>query len=134
MFTQVIVAYKYPGCNFARIDHPSNKKRGGMCFYYKYLLPLKVVDVPSIMYWLEVKIGDKTCNFASLIRSPSQTKDEFENCIQNLEVHLEHISKKSLFLIVLVSNLMQECNSCTRTIQQLLRLVWWISLSQMIKE
>ena len=75
-----------------------------MCFYYKYLLPLKVVDVPSIMYRLEVKIGDKTCNFASLIRSPSQTKDEFENCIQNLEVHLEHISKKSLFLIVLVRN------------------------------
>ena len=26
-------------------DHPSNKKRGGICIYYKNFLPLKVSDV-----------------------------------------------------------------------------------------
>ena len=34
-----------PGYNFARMDHPSNTKRGGMCLYNKCLLPLKVIDV-----------------------------------------------------------------------------------------
>ena len=52
----------------------------------------------------EVKIGDKTCNFISLYRSPSQTKDEFENLIKNLEINLEHIANKSPFLIVVLGD------------------------------
>ena len=47
----------------------------------------------------EVKIGNRTCNFVSLYRSPSQTKDEFENFIKNLEINLEHIANKSPFLL-----------------------------------
>ena len=34
-----------------------------------------------------VKIGDKTCNFASLYRSPSLTKNEFENFIKKLRTY-----------------------------------------------
>ena len=52
----------------------------------------------------EVKIGDKTCNFISLYRSPTQTKDEFENLIKNLEINLEHIANKSPFLIVVLGD------------------------------
>ena len=95
-----------PGYNFARMDHPSNTKRGGVCLYYKCSLPLKVIDVSYLQECInfEVKIGDKTCNFVSLYRSPSQTKDEFENFIKNLELNLEHIANKSPFLIVVVGD------------------------------
>ena len=64
-------------------------------------MPLKVTDVSYLQECInfEVKIGDKTRNFVSLYRSPSQTKDEFENFIKNLEINLEHIANKSPFLL-----------------------------------
>ena len=40
----------------------------------------------------------------SLYRSPSQTNDEFEKVIKNLELNLEHIANKSPFLIVLLGD------------------------------
>ena len=48
------------------MDHPSNTKRGGVCFYYKCSLPLKVIDVSYLQEYIncEVKIGDKTCNLS----------------------------------------------------------------------
>ena len=72
--------------NFAKIDDPSNTKCEGVCLYYKYSLALKVMDVSHLKECVnfEVKIGDKTCNFVSFCRSPSQTKDEFENFIKKL--------------------------------------------------
>ena len=36
---------KIPGYIFARMDHPSNTKCEGVCLYYKWSLPLKVIDV-----------------------------------------------------------------------------------------
>ena len=95
-----------PGYNFARMDHPSNTKRGGVCLYYKCSLPLKVIDVSYLQECInfEVKIGDKTCNFVSLYRSPSQTKDKFENFVKNLELNLGHIANKSLFLIIVLGD------------------------------
>ena len=95
-----------PGYNFARMDHPSNTKCGGVCLYYKCSLRLKVIDVPYLQECInsEVKIRDKTCNFISLYRSPSQTKDEFENFIKNLELNLVHIANKSPFLIVVLED------------------------------
>ena len=86
------------------MDDPSNAKRGGVCFYCKCSLPLKVMEVSYLQECInfEVKIGNKTCNFASLYRFPSQTKDEFENFIKTLELNLEHIANKSLFLFVVL--------------------------------
>ena len=34
-----------PGYNLIRADHPSEDKRGGVCFYYKNTLSLKVLDI-----------------------------------------------------------------------------------------
>ena len=45
--------------------------------------------------FFKVKIGEKTCNFFSLYRPSSQTKDEFENFIKNLELNMEPITNKS---------------------------------------
>ena len=88
------------------MDHPSNTKRGGVCLYYKCSLPLKVIDLSYLQKYInfEVKIDGKTCNLVSLYRSPSQTKDEFENFIKNLELNLEHIANKNAFLIVVLGD------------------------------
>ena len=88
------------------MDHPSNTKRGGECLYYKFSYPLKVMDVSYLQECInvEVEICHQTCNFVGLYRSPSQTKDEFENFIKNLELNLEHIANKSPFLIVVLGD------------------------------
>ena len=54
---------------------------------------------------LQVKLGDKTYKFGRRYKSPSQTKDEFENFIKNLELNLEHIVNKCPFLIVVLGDL-----------------------------
>ena len=88
------------------MDHPSNTKLRGVCLYYKCLLSLKVMGVSYLQECInfEVKIGDKTCNFVSLFRSPNQTKDGFENFIKNAELNLEQIANKSPFLIVVLGD------------------------------
>ena len=77
-----------------KIQNEYKTKRGGVCPYYECSLPLKVVEVS----YLQKCINDKSCKFVCLYRSPSQTKDEFENSIKNLELNLEHIAGKSSFL------------------------------------
>ena len=74
------------------MDHPSNTKRGCVCLYQKCLLPLKVTDVSYIQECInfDVKIGDETCEFVSLSRSPK--KWIWDN--------LEHMVNKSPFLII----------------------------------
>ena len=67
---------------------------------------MKVIDVSYLRECInfEVKINGKTCNFVSLYSSHSQTKNEFENLIENLELNLEHIAKNSPFLILLLGD------------------------------
>ena len=89
------------------MDHPSNAKHRVACLHYKCSLPLKVIDISYLQECInfEVKIGDKTCNFLSLYRSPSQTRDEFENFIKNVGLNLEHIANKKPFRIVVLVDL-----------------------------
>ena len=73
-----------------------------VCLYYKCWLLLKVIGLSHLQEFInfDIKIGDKTCKFVCLYRSPSHTKDEFDNFIKNLELNLEHIANKSPFLIL----------------------------------
>ena len=50
------------GNNFIPSDNPSNIKRGGVCFYYKNFLPLRVLSISYLKECLnfELKIGDKS--------------------------------------------------------------------------
>ena len=59
--------------------HLSNTKRGGVCLYYKNYLPLRVLNISYLIECLnvELKIGDKSCTFIALYRSPSQSQDDF---------------------------------------------------------
>ena len=103
-----------PGYNFVRTDDPSITNSRVVCLYYKCSLRLKVINVSYLQECIfeciiqecnfEIKIGNKTCNFASLYRSPSQTKNKLENFIKNLELNLEQTVNKSPFLIVVLGD------------------------------
>ena len=70
--------FNLPGYNVVKADHPSNTKKGGACIYFKNSLPLRVLDIQFLQECInfEIKVADKTCNFISLYRSPSQSKNE----------------------------------------------------------
>ena len=40
----------------ARVDHPSNTKRCGVCVYYKTSLPLKVLDVKYLRECINIEL------------------------------------------------------------------------------
>ena len=63
------------GYTLVRSDHPSNTKRGGVCLYCKNNLPVGVINIGYLneCLTLELTVGDKTCNFVVLYRSPSQS-------------------------------------------------------------
>ena len=52
----------------------------------------------------EIKIADKICNFTSLYRSPSQSKDEFESFADNLELIHDSIVHRNPYLIVVLGD------------------------------
>ena len=49
-------------------------------------------------------ISNKLCNFVSLYRSPSQSSDEFENFVYNLDLTLEALTQKNPFLTVIIGD------------------------------
>ena len=78
--------------------HPSNNKREGVCIYYKSFLPLRVFSVQYLKesIFFELKIDDKTCNFLSLYRSPSQSQGVIETFTENLELNLENLVQRKI--------------------------------------
>ena len=89
-----------------RSDHPSNKKRGGICIYYKNFLPLKVTGVRLLEECItfDLIISNKLCSFVALYRSPSQSQDDFATFCDNFEMTLDLASKKNPFLIVVLGD------------------------------
>ena len=55
-------------------------------------------------------ISNKLCNFISRYRSPSQSSDEFENFVYNLDLMLEALTQKNPFLTVIIGDLMLNLN------------------------
>ena len=70
-------------------------------------MPLRVLSIQYLQESInfELNIGGKICNFISLYRSPSQTQDEFENLIDNLELNLKTLCQNNPLLIVLIGDL-----------------------------
>ena len=95
-----------PGYNLVRSNHPSNKKRGGVCIYYKSYLPLRIIDINYLSECVrfELMVGDKLCNFIALYRSPSQSQDLFESFKEKLELNLESVVQNNPFLVVLLGD------------------------------
>ena len=91
-------------------DHPSNNKRGGVCIYYKSFSPFRILNVQYLQESIcfELKIGDKTCNFLSLYRSPNQSQPEFEN----LELNLGNLVQRNPVLVVAIGDFNAKSSNC----------------------
>ena len=94
------------GYDIARADHPTNTKREGVCIYCKKGLPLRVLNIIFLNECInfELRIGDKTCNFDVLCRSPSQSQDVFETFCENFEKTLYNLAQNNPFLFVAIGD------------------------------
>ena len=99
--------------NFIRKDHPSNNKRGGVCFYYKNILPFELINIRYLQECItfEMRIGRKCCKFICLYRSPSQTNDEFESFLKNFELTLDKIHEDNPFMISVLGDFNAKSNN-----------------------
>ena len=97
---------KIPGYNLVRSDHPSNKKRGGVCTYYKSYLLLRIIDINYLNECVrfELMVADKLCIFMTLYRFPSQSQGLFESFKENLELNFEFAVQNNPFLVVLLDD------------------------------
>ena len=97
---------KIPGYIMYCIDHLSDVKRGGVCIYYKTMLPLKVLSTNFLQECInfEVCIEDKICRFIHLYRTPSQSQDEFHDFLTNLKMNLDYSFNSNRFLTTVIGN------------------------------
>ena len=97
---------KISECYLIRSDHPSNKKRGGICIYYKNFLPLKVSHIRLLEECIafDLIISNKLCSFVALYKSPSQSQDDLATFSDNFEMTLDLVSKKNSFLLVVLGD------------------------------
>ena len=87
----------FPGYKLVRADYPGNVKRGGVCIYFKESLSIRFLDVPSNLnecLLCELSYKNKKCFIATLYRSPSQSREEFEKFLSNFEVLIKTISNQ----------------------------------------
>lgn len=91
------------GYNLIRTDDPSNAKGWGDCLYYKETMPLNLYSIDYLIecIYFKVAILNKLHNFISFYRSPSQSPDEFENFISDLDLTPETLTKKIPFRIII---------------------------------
>ena len=96
---------KIPGYIMYRVDHPSVVKRGGVCIYYKTILPLKVLSKTFFRNALILKYlsETKTVNI-HLYRTPSQSQDEFHDFLTNLEMNLDDSFNSNPFLTTAIGD------------------------------
>ena len=89
-----------------RSDHPSNKKRGGICIYYKNFLSLQVTGVRLLEECItfDLIISKKIFSFVAFYRSSSQSQDDFATFSDNFQVTLDFVSKKNPFLIAVLGD------------------------------
>ena len=97
---------KIPGYIMYRVDHRSDVKRGGVCIYYKTMLPLKVLSTNFLQECInfEVSIGKKICRFIHLDKTPSQSQDKFHEFLRNLEMNLDDTFNSNPFLTTIIGN------------------------------
>ena len=90
------------GYTFVRSDHPSNTKLGGVCLYCKNNLPLRVINIGYLNECLtiELKVGNKTCNFVVLCQ------DKFKTFSDNFEMTLDILAQslKNSFLMTTIGD------------------------------
>ena len=89
-----------------RSENPLNSKRERVCIYYKSYLLLQIISVnylPECVNF-EIMIGNKICNFLTLYRSLSQSQDDLQAFMKNLEMNLETLAQRNPFFMVVIGD------------------------------
>ena len=77
----------------------------------RYLLDVVVTHIYKICLILEISVNNKKIYVVSLYRSPSQTPDEFDYFINNLEkLIIDIYSRKVDFVLMIVDFNAKSCN------------------------
>ena len=89
-----------------RADNLSNRKRRGVCIFYKATLPLRVVNISNLNECInfEVSMANRICHLINLYRSPSHTQDEFQIFRSNLELNLGSLSSYNPFVSIMIGD------------------------------
>ena len=87
--------------------YPGNVKRGGVCIYFKESLSIPFLYVPSNLnecLLCELSYRNNNCFIATLYRSPSQSREEFEKFLSNFEVLIKAISSQNNAISITLSD------------------------------
>ena len=103
------------GYNLTTAYHPSDSKRSGVCIYYKAYTPLikKKNDDWALYNCLVTEIpsqGEK-CFLTCIYRSPSQSRDEFDDFCPKFDLLLSNINQEfqlSLEILMLLLKIVAE--------------------------
>ena len=95
----------FPGYKLVRADYPRNFKRGGVCIYFKESLSICFLDVLDECLLCELSYKNKKCFIATLYRSPSQSREEFEKFLSNFEVLIKAISNQKDAISIIMGDL-----------------------------
>ena len=87
-----------------RADYPTNTTRGGACVYYEKFLALRVLNIVFLNEYInfELRIWDKTYNFAVLYISRRQYQDVFESFCEYFGRTLDSLTQNNFFLLVVI--------------------------------
>ena len=75
------------GYNLICTDYPNDIKRGGVCIYFKEILPVRVTSIPYLKeaLLLEMNYDNKRVIVSVIYRCPSQNNSEFDSFQNNSE-------------------------------------------------
>ena len=87
-------------------DHPGNVRTRGVCAYFRDSLPIRFISKSHLneCLILEVSVSNEKGYAVSLYRSPSQTFDEFEVFLSNLEKLIFNSSSVHSDFVLLIGN------------------------------
>ena len=104
---------KTSGYELIRVDQPSNQKRGGICIYHKYFLPIKVNNISCSKECLNfsVSVYGKQCNITLIYRSRSQSLEEFDKFFLNFEFLLDYIVNRNPFVSIIIGDFNARSNN-----------------------
>ena len=92
------------GYKLVRADHPRNVKRGGVYVYFKESLPVRCLPNSYLKECLILKVSTNSKRGYVVSRSLSQTSDEFDSFITNLEKIVVVISRSNPQFLLLIGD------------------------------
>ena len=94
------------GYNLVHADHPNDTRRGGVCIYYKESLPVWVINLSHFeeALLLEMTYHNKKVIASVIYRSPSQSNNEFDSYLSNLDKLVSDINNRKLVLSIITGD------------------------------